>query len=89
MKITYCSFHYHPTKVTARYVALYPDNQYHWNETAGIGPSNFHTIHDLRQGTVEAQELPDTVREWCDAKAKYGDWPRRVEWPYDKETGKW
>jgi hypothetical protein len=77
MKITYQSQKYSPEIVTARYVRrTCAAGGYDWCE---VGQDR---RYDVRQGTVEADELSDEVRGAADENYKvsmsYVSWPRSV-----------
>lgn len=73
MKITYQSRNYDPAKVMNRYV----------RRTCATGGYDFCEVgfhrYDVRQGTVEADELPENIRKAADEHYKvsssYIDWP--------------
>lgn len=73
MKVTYQSKKYTPEAVLKRYVRHTPGGGYDWCE---VGKDR---RYDLRQGTVEADELPDALRMAADEHYKislnYIDWP--------------
>ena len=78
MKITYQSKNYAPEEVTKRYV----------RRSSAAGGYDFCEVgedrrYDVRQGTVEPDELPDSVRNAADELRKtscaYVDWPFGVE----------
>lgn len=71
MRITYTSKHYAPENVTARYVQN-RGGAYHFCETNA-------KRWDIRQGRVEAADLPEAVRKAADAAA--GVFPSYVVWP--------
>lgn len=71
MRAKYTSKDYAPDKVRARYVMRMGD-QYLFCE---VGDDR---RYDLRQGTVNASELPAAVRAAADARA--GFQPAYVEW---------
>ena len=73
MQITSRSSRYKPEAVIKRYVMHAMDGSYCFCE---VGQDR---RFDLRQGTVMAAELPDSVREAADARKGY--WPAYVEWP--------
>lgn len=74
MQVTYQSKNYSPDQVVKRYVrkASGADN-YNWCE---VGKDR---RYDLRQGTVEADELTDDIRALADEQYKtschYINWP--------------
>lgn len=72
MRITYTSKHYAPENVTARYVQRLGD-EYRFCETNA-------KRWDIRQGVVDAAELPQAVREAADKRAGY--FPAYVVWPH-------
>lgn len=72
MKVTYQSQNYAPEKVLRRYVCHGHDG-YQFCE---VGADR---RYDLRQGTVDSSEIPETVKAAADARKGY--WPPYVEWP--------
>jgi len=77
MKITYQSKSYSPEKVTKRYV----------RRSSAAGGYDFCEVgedrrFDVRQGTVEPDEIPEAVRAAADELRKtscaYVDWPLGV-----------
>lgn len=71
MHATYTSPRYSPDKVLKRYVKRV-GALYHFCE---VGADR---RYDLRQGIVDAAELPTDVRAKADARA--GHWPAYVDW---------
>jgi hypothetical protein len=71
MKVTYQADSYSPERIIARYVKRVGD-EYRFCEVGG------ERRYDLRQGTVEAHELPDAVRAEADQRA--GRFPAYVNW---------
>lgn len=71
MKTTYTARSYDPTKPYRRYVRNDHGDGYRWCETDGRW--------DVRQGSVDASELPDDVRAAADARCGWS--PPYVEWP--------
>ena len=74
MKITYQSKNYSPDKVTKRYVRRSTaSGEYDWCE---VGEDR---RFDVRQGTIEPDELPEDIRAAADELFKtssaYVDWP--------------
>lgn len=74
MEVTYQSRSYSPEKVSKRYVRKsYAVGGYDWCE---VGPDR---RYDVRQGTVEGDELPESIRSAADEHYKisssYIDWP--------------
>lgn len=73
MRVTYTSKYYAPENVTARYVRRSATCEtYYFCETDA-------KRWDIRQGTVNAAELPETVRKAADVRAGY--FPSYVAWP--------
>lgn len=72
MKVTYQSSNYAPEKILRRYVRRSSDG-YQFCE---VGQDR---RYDLRQGTVEADEIPEAIRIKADAlKGQYFGY---VDWP--------
>lgn len=71
MRTTYQSDRYAPEIVTARYVQRL-GGEYRFCELNAAR-------RDIRQGVVEACELPEDVRRAADAQAGY--FPSYVAWP--------
>jgi len=73
MKITYQSKSYSPEKVTKRYVRRSAAGGYSFCE---VGDDR---RFDIRQGTVEPDEIPEAVRAAADdlhkTSSAYVDWP--------------
>ena len=72
--VTYTAPIYAPEKVTRRYVRrCCVSCGYRWCE---IGAN---LVYDLRQGSCEAEDLPEDVRAQADALQ--GAFPSYVKWP--------
>ena len=73
MRATYTSRTYAPEHVTARYVRRCVSGEYQFCE---VGADR---RYDIRQGVVDADELPDDVREaadnLCGHTFAYVPWP--------------
>ena len=73
MKVTYQSDCYHPNAVTKRYVRYSPDGVFSFCE---VGQDR---RYDIRQGTVDAAELPESVVAAAIENEKvsmlYVEWP--------------
>jgi hypothetical protein len=72
MQVTFTAKGYRPELVTVRYVRANGEG-YSWCE---VGADR---RYDLRQGHVEADELPPEVK--ADADALRGTWPGYALWP--------
>lgn len=75
MKIIAQARNYSPDLVKKRYVRFSLDGAFHFAE---VGDDRW---IDLRQGTVERDELPESVAAAAEAEHKRGQWPSYVEWP--------
>jgi hypothetical protein len=73
MRVTFQSRRYAPDDVRSRYVRRQAPGLYAFCE--GGDDRRF----DLRQGYVDAAEIPEAVRKAADARAGY--WPSYVSWP--------
>lgn len=74
MQTVYQSRDYDPDKVTDRYVRSDLSGGFWFCEVAGD------RRYDVRQGTVEADELPEYLIKA--AKEREGFYPSYVEWPF-------
>jgi hypothetical protein len=75
MKFTYCSKNCAPENVLKRYVRrICSSGGYYFCE---VGEDR---RFDLRQGTVEAEELPEAVRQAADEHYKVSIF--YIEWPF-------
>lgn len=75
MEVTYRAKSYRPEAIRVRYVrANVKGGDYSWCE---VGDDR---RYDLRQGLVDAHELPDDIRRAADRLR--GTSPGYVEWPF-------
>lgn len=75
MKVIYQSKNYDPAKVTDRYVRSDMNGGFWFCECVGMDRRL-----DVRQGTVDADELPEYVIKA--AKEREGFYPSYVAWPF-------
>lgn len=73
MNVTYSSRDYAPDHVRKRYVKHDDGDRFRWCE---VGDDR---RYDLRQGSVDADELPPEIA--AAARAAAGICPRYVDWP--------
>lgn len=74
MKVRFQTQGYKAADVRSRYVRASAYGIYFWCE---VGDDR---RYDIRQGTVEPQELPEAVKAAADALR--GTWPGYVDWPH-------
>lgn len=74
MRIKYVSKKFDPAQSYRRFVRMDIDGMFHFCEQDSA------TGYDMRQGTVDPDELPAQVREAAVARCTF--FPSYVEWPF-------